>query len=83
MESARALSLTAACLEPLLLSCAEDDDRFPTDCRRIAVDILQENETPYTLQLFQGIKHGFAVKADEADPYQRESFLQAFGREMY
>lgn len=57
--------------QPLLLSCAEEDHAFPTDLRRKAVDLLQRDKKVYHLQLFQGVSHGFATKADINDPYQR------------
>ncbi|GKT66793.1 dienelactone hydrolase [Colletotrichum tofieldiae] len=58
--------------EPLLLSCAENDQAFPAESRRKAVDVLQREGKVYHLQLFQGVGHGFAVKGDPSDPYQRE-----------
>ncbi|KAF6809851.1 dienelactone hydrolase [Colletotrichum sojae] len=57
--------------KPLLLSCAENDKAFPTESRRKAVDILQKEQKIYNLQLFSGVSHGFAVKGDPSDPYQR------------
>ncbi|EFQ26058.1 dienelactone hydrolase [Colletotrichum graminicola M1.001] len=56
---------------PLLLSCAENDHAFPTESRRKAIDVLQKEGKVYHLQLFQGVGHGFAVKGDPSDPYQR------------
>ncbi|KAH8754332.1 dienelactone hydrolase [Diaporthe sp. PMI_573] len=56
---------------PLLLSCAENDHAFDTGSRRKAVDILQREEKKYHLQLFRGAAHGFAVRGDPDDPYQR------------
>lgn len=58
-------------VEPLLLSCAENDHAFDTASRRKALDILQREKKRYHLQLFQGASHGFAVRGDPADPYQR------------
>ncbi|GJC89294.1 protein AIM2 [Colletotrichum liriopes] len=58
--------------KPLLLSCAENDQAFPAESRRKAVDVLQREGKVYHLQLFQGVGHGFAVKGDPSDPYQRE-----------
>lgn len=62
-------------IEPLLLSCAENDKAFPTESRRKAIDILQKEQKVYNLQLFSGVSHGFAVKGDPSDPYQRKSSL--------
>ncbi|KAH8890281.1 alpha/beta-hydrolase [Thozetella sp. PMI_491] len=65
---------------PLFLSCAENDHAFNTESRRKAIDILQSEKKRYHVQLFYGIGHGFAVKGDPKDPYQRwckEQSLQA------
>jgi len=50
--------------QPLLLSCAEIDHTFPIESRRRAEDILVEKKATYTIQVFSGIKHGFAVRGD-------------------
>ncbi|KAK3690379.1 dienelactone hydrolase [Podospora appendiculata] len=55
---------------PLLLSCAEHDHAFNTEARRKAIDVLQRDKKVYHLQLFYGVGHGFATKADLDDPYQ-------------
>ncbi|KAF4809333.1 Protein AIM2 [Colletotrichum siamense] len=57
--------------KPLLLSCAENDQAFNTESRRKAIDVLQREQKAYHVQLFYGVGHGFAVKGDPADPYQR------------
>ena len=57
---------------PLLLSCAENDEVFPKEPRRKAIDLLQQERKMYYLQVFQGVGHGFASKPDTTDPYQRE-----------
>lgn len=57
---------------PLFLSCAEVDHTFDTESRRRAIDILQEDKKTYQLQLFAGVQHGFALRGDQNDPYQRE-----------
>lgn len=56
--------------KPILLSCAENDHAFPTEARNKAVDVLQRDQKVYHLQLFQGVAHGFATRADLNDPYQ-------------
>ncbi len=58
--------------EPLLLSCAEHDQAFNAEARRKALYILQRDQKQYHLQLFYGVSHGFAVKGDPNDPYQRQ-----------
>ncbi|PSR74085.1 hypothetical protein BD289DRAFT_380071, partial [Coniella lustricola] len=57
--------------EPLFLSCAENDHAFTPEARRKALDLLQADKKRYSVQLFQGVGHGFAVKGDPEDPYQR------------
>lgn len=61
--------------EPLLLSCAENDHAFDTASRRKALDILQREKKKYHVQLFHGVAHGFAVRGDPADPYQRMAYI--------
>jgi len=55
--------------EPIFLSCAEIDSRFPNDFRNRAVDIMQAEKKKFQLQLFQGVEHGFAVRGSDSDPY--------------
>ncbi|KAI0975709.1 alpha/beta-hydrolase [Xylaria arbuscula] len=57
--------------KPLFLSCAETDHTFDVPSRRRALDILQEEKKIYHYQLFSGVEHGFALRGDPNDPYQR------------
>ncbi|KAF5339957.1 hypothetical protein D9758_016755 [Tetrapyrgos nigripes] len=50
--------------KPLFLSCAETDHTFPLESRRRAEDILVEVKAKYYIQVFSGVKHGFAVRGD-------------------
>lgn len=59
--------------EPLFLSCAEVDHTFDLPSRRKALDILQSGQKTWQLQLFSGVEHGFALRGDPKDPYQRKS----------
>ncbi|KAF8555051.1 alpha/beta-hydrolase [Imleria badia] len=56
---------------PLLLSCSEDDFTFQLEARRRAEDILVRNKSSYYFQVFSGVAHGFAVRADPNVPDQR------------
>ncbi|KAF5312968.1 hypothetical protein D9619_003749 [Psilocybe cf. subviscida] len=56
---------------PLLLSCAEIDHTFPSDKRHRAEDILAEIKATYHVQLFSGVAHGWALRADLADENAR------------
>ena len=57
--------------EPLFLSCSETDHTFPTDARRRAIDIMSKNRCKYQLQLFSGVEHGFALRGNMEDAYER------------
>lgn len=57
--------------KPLLLSCAENDHAFPPEKWQKAQSILKEGGKKYQLQLFQGVSHGFAVRCNLDDPYER------------
>lgn len=65
-------NLRCCFLEPLFLSCAETDHTFDVPSRRRALDILQEEKKAYHYQLFAGVEHGFALRGDPNDPYQRK-----------
>ncbi|KAH6918336.1 Alpha/Beta hydrolase protein [Coprinopsis sp. MPI-PUGE-AT-0042] len=53
--------------KPLLLSCAEADATFSTEARRRTVDLLIGKNATYHHQVFSGVTHGFATRADPAD----------------
>ncbi|KAK5698697.1 hypothetical protein LTR17_019861 [Elasticomyces elasticus] len=57
--------------KPLFLSCAETDFTFETDTRNKALAILQEAKKTYSVQLFSGVEHGFALRCDLSKPYER------------
>lgn len=56
---------------PLFLSCAETDHTFGTEARNKAIDMLQEDKKDYQLQLFAKVEHGFALRCDLNNPYER------------
>lgn len=49
---------------PLLFSCAETDTAFPASFRRQVEDILVEKKATYYFQIFSGVSHGFATRAN-------------------
>ncbi|KAH8892481.1 alpha/beta-hydrolase [Thozetella sp. PMI_491] len=57
--------------KPLFLSCAEIDPTFGWESRRTALDILNKENKIYHVQLFQGVQHGFAVRCNLDNPYER------------
>jgi len=59
-------------IEPLFLSCSEEDHTFDKNSRGTALKILQSGHKTYHLQLFSGVEHGFALRGDMKDPYQRK-----------
>jgi dienelactone hydrolase len=58
--------------EPLFLSCSEIDHTFPPDARNKAVEILQDAKKSYQLQVFSGVEHGFALRCNLNNPYERK-----------
>ncbi|KAM6529042.1 hypothetical protein FALCPG4_009994 [Fusarium falciforme] len=57
--------------KPLFLSCSEVDHTFDVASRRRALDILQSNKKVFHYQVFSGVEHGFALRGDPKDLYQR------------
>ncbi|KAK5373385.1 hypothetical protein LTS13_005583 [Exophiala xenobiotica] len=57
--------------KPLFLSCSEIDHTFDAEARREALTILQEEKKAYNFQLFSGVEHGFALRGNMDDPYER------------
>jgi dienelactone hydrolase len=62
-------------LEPLFLSCSEIDHTFDVPSRRKALDIMQKGQKIFHYQLFSGVEHGFALRGDPEDAYQRRRFM--------
>jgi len=56
---------------PLFLSCAETDGTFDETSRHQAEQILKAEKKAYQFQLFSGVKHGFALRCNLDDPYER------------
>lgn len=58
---------------PLFLSCSEIDHTFDTASRRRALEIMQEENKTYQLQLFSGVEHGFALRGNMENHYERKA----------
>ncbi|KAK7029388.1 hypothetical protein VNI00_014642 [Paramarasmius palmivorus] len=58
-------------VKPLFLSCAETDHTFPDAARHRAEEILKSRKQVYHFQLFSGVEHGFALRGNMDDPYER------------
>jgi hypothetical protein len=52
----------------LIVSLAETDSTFPRTSLYRATDILAQNKKQYHVQVFSGVSHGFATRADPNDP---------------
>ncbi|CAI7572513.1 unnamed protein product [Penicillium glandicola] len=63
---------------PLSISAAEIDTIFTTQHRHESEDILIKTAQPWQINLFSGVSHGFAVRADLSDPKQKWAKEQAF-----
>lgn len=48
---------------------------FSADSRRKTIDMLIEDKKDYYLQLFGKVEHGFALRGDPNDPYERKYSL--------
>ncbi|KAF8193917.1 dienelactone hydrolase [Mycena galopus ATCC 62051] len=59
------------CARPLFLSCAETDHTFPAPARHRAEEILTAGKRTFHIQLFSGVEHGFALRGNMDDPYER------------
>jgi dienelactone hydrolase len=57
--------------KPLFLSCAEIDHTFDTESRNRAVDIMRKGKKVWNLQVFSGVQHGFALRGNMDDRYER------------
>ena len=57
---------------PLFLSCAETDHTFPAPSRHRAEELLTAGKRTFHIQLFSGVEHGFALRGNMEDPYERE-----------
>jgi dienelactone hydrolase len=68
----------AAITGPLSISAAETDAIFPAEKRHTSEEILQKTGQPYQINLFSGVAHGFAVRADTSDKVAKFAKEQAF-----
>jgi len=67
-----------AITKPYSISAAETDHIFTTEKRHLSEKILLETKVPYQINLFSGVKHGFAVRSDITVKEQRFAKEQAF-----
>jgi dienelactone hydrolase len=56
----------------------ETDSIFPTAKRHESEEILAKTGQPYQINLFSGVEHGFAVRADISKPVNRFAKETAF-----
>jgi len=57
---------------------AETDGIFPPEKRRQTEDILLGKDTPWQINLYSSVQHGFAVRADLSNPRAKWAKEQAF-----
>ncbi|KAL2831440.1 Alpha/Beta hydrolase protein [Aspergillus cavernicola] len=66
---------------PLAIAAAEKDHVFPAEKRHESERVLESLALPYTLTLYGGVGHGFALRGDLSDPkvlFTKENvFVQA------
>lgn len=60
------------------MSCAENDHAFPAEKRQQGEKVLKEGGKRYQVQLFSGVGHGFAVRCDLENGYERFVKEQSF-----
>ncbi|KAJ5971684.1 Dienelactone hydrolase [Penicillium vulpinum] len=63
---------------PLSIAAAQTDSIFTTQLRHESEEILIKADQPWQINLFSGVNHGFAVRADLSDPKQKWAKEQAF-----
>lgn len=68
----------AAIKGPFSISAAETDPIFPVENRHKSEAVLKETGQAYQINLFSGVSHGFAVRADLADRQASWAREQAF-----
>jgi len=69
--------------KPLSIAAAETDRIFTSQLRHESEEILIKTSQPFQINLFSGVAHGFAVRADLSKPANKfakeQAFLQAVG----
>ncbi|PWY88445.1 alpha/beta-hydrolase [Aspergillus heteromorphus CBS 117.55] len=68
----------AAIKGPLSIAAAEIDSIFTTQLRHESEDILIKTGQPWQINLYSGVSHGFAVRADLSNPHFKWAKEQAF-----
>ncbi|KAF2218165.1 dienelactone hydrolase [Elsinoe ampelina] len=63
---------------PLSIAAAETDAIFPAEKRHESEVILKDVKQPYQINLYSGVEHGFAVRADVEDKPKRFAKELAF-----
>ncbi|KAI9724750.1 MAG: hypothetical protein M1812_000025 [Candelaria pacifica] len=67
-----------AITKPLSIAAAETDSLFSPTQRHEAEEILAKTGKPYQVNLYSGVKHGFAVRADLSIKQNKFAKEQAF-----
>ncbi|KAJ4419237.1 hypothetical protein N0V85_001116 [Neurospora sp. IMI 360204] len=70
----------AAINGPLAIAAAETDSIFPAEKRHKSEEILKETGFPYNINLYSGVTHGFAMRADLSKKPEKFAREQAFAQ---
>jgi len=68
----------AAITGPLSIAAAETDSIFPMDKRHKSEQIMLAGKKVYQINLFSGVSHGFAVRADLSSKVEKFAKEQAY-----
>ncbi|KAI9369939.1 dienelactone hydrolase [Aspergillus egyptiacus] len=68
----------AAVAGPLSICASEIDNIFTTELRHKSEDILIKTGQPWQINLYSGVTHGFAVRADLSNKHHKFAKEQAF-----
>ena len=63
---------------PIAIAAAQNDDVFPADKRHQSEEILIATGNPFQINLYSGVSHGFAIRADLKVQVERYAKEQAF-----
>ncbi|KAH0199009.1 alpha/beta-hydrolase, partial [Aureobasidium melanogenum] len=63
---------------PLYIVAPADDELFPQEQRNRTQEILTKGETHFSVQVYSGVGHGFATRANLEDPHARSAKEQCF-----
>ncbi|CAD0092405.1 unnamed protein product [Aureobasidium mustum] len=63
---------------PLYIVAPSDDELFPPDLRNRTQEILAKGKAQFSMQVYSGVGHGFATRANLEDPHAKWAKEQCF-----